>query len=849
MKNIGITKLLIAILITVKLICGSTITVPASAFEYHWESNETPEGIESYTPVDPIHIELLGDLKQVSHHSASLILKDQYNVYLHDDIKPAHAAALLNTFSAVSDRYDTVSYWAVVDRHIQNDIDIKIQGNIKEVEVSLFAFQYANPLLAKVDGVEGKVFSKRLHRAVLRFISDDGFNTERINRILNERYGVNTQVHDYVALTKHTTGEHSGRFEPFKPEELIYLISILEEFPEGMRKTEGLKYIIRRKDGAIHPLYPDAPAVAWPSAGYIEFMEDAFKGGNIHYIYRLIAHEKSHFLWAYTFDEQLKQDWITLGEWKQDDKGKWYTEQDTQFVSAYAHDHSPDEDMAESISYYIINPDKLRTHASAKYEFIQRRVMHGNRYISIIREDLTFEVYNLWPDYVYANRIKSVNITVEGDPKQDKHVHIEIELHKIPEANNMDAASSVHGLLTAEDGLPRNMSFYPVDNNGNRVKAGYRLVADLIFSKHVTHGYWFSGSLGIQDASFNVRYVAPNHFGWKLFIDNPLADNEPPVYVPNTVEMEVSKVFNDRGEPYNLLHVKWKAYDNYDMYPGGIICTLNNKTNNNVYSLWAGGGYWDKNTGYAHTYKHIPEYFPSGEYEVTQIIMADHVARETWVYFSGTVPNIPNESHERFAADEPAPTIYIRTATPDTDPPELDVNNIYVKAAPTNPEAPNGETSVEISFRMKDNISGPQQAVFYTRDPHGNVFQHIFDKLQNEGLQDGMYPDYDVTKWEQLNFKFLLPEGSAPGRWGITSCTVGDRAQNSTAYDFTEIVRFEVSDEQLQVGPDVNQDGEVNILDLVIVAKAFEEFDATADLNGDGKINILDLVIVVNSMS
>ena len=653
------------------------------------------------------------------------------------------------------------------------------------------------------------------------------------------------QVHDYMELTRHTTGEHSGRFEPFKPEELIYLISILEEFPEGMRKTEGLKYIIRRKDGMFHPLYPNAPAVAWPHAEYMEFMEGAFKGANIHYIYRLIVHEKSHFLWAYVFDDQLKQNWITLGEWKQDDNENWYTEQDIQFVSAYAHNYNPDEDMAESISYYIINPDKLRTHAPAKYEFIQQRVMHGNRYISIIREDLTFKVYNLWPDYVYANRIKSVDITVEGDPKEDKHIHIEIELHKISEANNMDAASSIHGLLTAEDGLPRHMSFYPVDNNGNRVKSGYRLVTDFVFSKHVTHGYWFSGSLSIHDSSSNARHISPKHFGWKLFIDNPLADNEPPVYIPNTVEMEVSKVANDKGEPYNLLHVKWKAYDNYDIQPGGVICTLNNKTYNNIYSLWLGGGNWDKNTGYAHTYKHIPEYFPSGEYEVTQIILQDHISRETSVYFSGTVPdNRPNENHAKFAADEPAPSIYIETTMPDTDPPELDVNNIYVKATPTNPEAPNGETDVEISFRMRDNISGPHQAVFYTRDPHGNVFQHIFDKHHN-----GMYPDYDVTEWEQLNFTFLLAEGSAPGRWGIASCTVGDRAQNSTAYDFTEIVRFEVADEELSVDPDVNQDGEVNILDLVIVAKGFEEFDAKADLNGDGKINILDLVIAAKSMN
>ena len=96
---------------------------------------------------------------------------------------------------------------------------------------------------------------------------------------------------------------------------------------------------------------------------------------------------------------------------------------------------------------------------------------------------------------------------------------------------------------------------------------------------------------------------------------------------------------------------------------------------------------------------------------------------------------------------------------------------------------------------------------------------------------------------------FLLPEGSAPGKWGIASSTVEDRAQNRTAYDFTEIVRFEVSGEQLPVDPDINQDGEVNILDLVVITKAFEEFDAKADLNDDGKINILDLIIAANSIN
>ena len=50
----------------------------------------------------------------------------------------------------------------------------------------------------------------------------------------------------------------------------------------------------------------------------------------------------------------------------------WSTTKQTEFVSAYAHGHNPNEDMAESISYYIVNPDKLRSRSPAKYEFIQK---------------------------------------------------------------------------------------------------------------------------------------------------------------------------------------------------------------------------------------------------------------------------------------------------------------------------------------------------------------------------------------------------------------------------------------------------------------------------------------------
>ena len=151
-------------------------------------------------------------------------------------------------------------------------------------------------------------------------------------------------------------------------------------------------------------------------------MESAFQGQSLEYIHRLILHEKAHFMWEHLFDNQLKQDWIEVGGWYEnpDDKDGWSTTKQLEFVSAYAHGINPNEDMAESISYYIVTPDRFRSRSPEKYEFIQSRIMHGTRYISKIREDLTFEVYNLYPDYVYPGKIVRLNVEVMGELEEDK---------------------------------------------------------------------------------------------------------------------------------------------------------------------------------------------------------------------------------------------------------------------------------------------------------------------------------------------------------------------------------------------------------------------------------------------
>ena len=129
------------------------------------------------------------------------------------------------------------------------------------------AFTYAEPLLAEIEGVRGRFFSKRLHHAVVRYVTDGGRDRRALKQILENRYGVSLDVPDYTELTRRTTKEHAGRFGEFKNEELIAIVSMFEEYPQGLHSTPGLQYLVRRLDGTPHPIHPTAPAVAWATEG------------------------------------------------------------------------------------------------------------------------------------------------------------------------------------------------------------------------------------------------------------------------------------------------------------------------------------------------------------------------------------------------------------------------------------------------------------------------------------------------------------------------------------------------------------------------------------------------------
>ncbi len=768
-----------------------------SSFVYHWEADQTTAGYEYAAHVNkPVEIDLFNQPITVADESAAIQLLHDYNIRLVDspsgDWTQEHAYRLLRTMRSIPqprrDSYDrqhlAPSDWILASDHVAQDIRVDITGGRQHVTVSEAAFANAAPRIALVEGKRGRYYSQRLHHALVRFVTANGTDERAFERILQERYGLTTRVPDYRALTAHTTGgEPPTRFQKFHSEEIVRLINMLEELPRGMHKIPELRFLVRRLNGTPHPVNPQAPAVAWPDDGYIEFMEDAFRTASDSQIHRLIIHEKAHFLWAHLFDDRLRQDWIELGGWYRNDNASsgWSTRKQTEFVSAYAHDENPNEDMAESIAYFVVNPDKLRSRSPAKYEFVRDRIMQGSVYLSRIREDLTFNVYNLFPDYVFPGKIRRVDIRVDGAPKDDKAVDVEIELH----ANDPVTEGATHAQIRifSEIGTWIDLGLHPVDNHGRRIPdrgAGIVLKGGFTLDKFAKAGYWAPDNIRLTDAHGNERLEGSEDFGWQLYIDNPLEDVSPPQYVEDTASLQLSSTMRN-GREVQLIHATWRVEEDKSMRDQWACFAMLNDTIPETYRVEEYGHY-DPQRGLCEVDFLMPHYMPSSVYSMNHIIMFDQARNTRGVYFTDPDHGLRPED---VVVDEPPQRIELVTANPDLMPPEIDVNRISVSATPVHPDAPDGETIVTVTYHVRDEGAGYRKAALYLRDPQG-IKHHQWAVHDWSDFFDG-----DPSEWTAYTETVVLPRGSAPGTWGLAEMTVWDKAGNIHRYDFTEIVHID----------------------------------------------------------
>lgn len=762
-----------------------------NTWTHSWHEDGSVSGYTttSYVNTPPV-VEFLGKKIVPSDVPSQAILKENYNIVLSNDNMPwtqEFAYRLLETLKTIPNRLGEggSTILALTNESITDDINVENIAGGQIVTISKDAFVYANPFLVTLDGVRGRFFSKRLHHALVKFVTDFGRDSYKVDLILSERFGCSINIPDIASLT----GEDAANFQSFYPSELTAIINMLEELPEGFHKTAQLKYLVRRQDGHRNPRYPEAAAVSWcMENGYIEFINaphlgvSAFGGNNEQFdTQRLILHEKTHFLWAFAFSDEIKNDWAEIGGWYRDpnagddpDAG-WSTTKTTEFVSAYAHAHNPNEDMAESVAFYLKDPEALRSRSLPKYEFIRDRIMHGTRYISHIPDHLTFEVLNLWPDYDYPGKIKSVNITVTGAPEEDKQLTFDIELNHTEGFD--DGASSAFTRIMSptfidEEGNKKgtylDLWFGPVDGNP------WHLRGTATISKYSKAGYWVPGDITVSDAVGNARYEGRNDCITNIYVNNPLEDLISPVYEKGSLRYELKDVEID-GHHEQLLSVKFNAYDNIGI--NGVYGGLYTGVASNHMPGW--NTIVDKENKTIEIQYRIRDYFYTTDYYISHISITDIGGLERDVRFS----NDPKH--------EPVQKIHITTPNPDYEHAEVDLNRIYVHAEPTHPEAPDGETKVDITFYARDNISGLATTGISLRDPQG--LMHFYWGTNGPSDASG-YFDGDPTAWRKYNTTIILPQGSAPGIWGVGEMNLRDLAFNDFTYNFVETLIFEPDD-------------------------------------------------------
>ena len=180
--------------------------------------------------------------------------------------------------------------------------------------------------------------------------------------------------------------------------------------------------------------------------------------------------------------------------------------------------------------------------------------MQGNFYISQIREDLTFEVYNLFPDYVFPGKIRKVDIRVTGAPEEDKTAHIEVELHALDRV--LEGATNVYMRIFSEVGTYVDVNLHP--RGVLRGRPDTVLSGEFTLSKFAKAGYWIPDEVAITDEHGNERFESINDFGWSLYVNNPLEDVTAPRYVRNSASLAKS-VETREGQEIQVIQASWQV--------------------------------------------------------------------------------------------------------------------------------------------------------------------------------------------------------------------------------------------------------------------------------------------------
>ena len=290
----------------------------------------------------------------------------------------------------------------IEDKRHKCGVNVYFDKGVKYASLSVDVFKYNS----KQRFYRRKsLFSKELEKALLCLSTDFGENKKRVESFLQSHFAIYLDTHNHLSLT----GEQVKSYKSFTPRErMILLHTLIDLSPLIKSRPSWTLYLLRRKkDFQTSHLSHSTTAqshILSRHKGYIEFTDEAFIGPESH-SKTIFIHEIMHFFVENIWQQNLLNQWANLGSWYRDrsDMDQWSTKEEKAFVSPYAHENNPTEDLVESIANYVVYPSYLKSIAPNKYRFIKDQFMKRIQYLNKIPSFLTFiidgsEKLNAFPE-------------------------------------------------------------------------------------------------------------------------------------------------------------------------------------------------------------------------------------------------------------------------------------------------------------------------------------------------------------------------------------------------------------------------------------------------------------------
>ena len=625
-------------------------------FHYWEESQGAGVAYSSFVAAPPAPIEGLTLTETArptyGQTAAEALLARHFSAYLEHDILPwtqEHAYRLLATYRRLLPSHAPdgnaestlpIIVWHLAGPPIVADVEPFTNRSteaILHVRLSTAAFASEADRIASTPEPRRRFFSLRLFQALGRALNFGEPARIPPAELLEERFGlVLTAANVPLTALPLEVDRSPERWQNFAAEETLTLLGWLGSMPEGLANPPpqdlsspgwssswGLTYLLRRKTGDDHPLYPQDGMIAWPGSGYLTLNDNAFTAEATPQPSRVFLHQLGHFLWWQRLSTEHRLAWLTLSGWYPQQAttsiacdswdGRYSDAQRAVLTSLvdrskaqraaaaladpakHSHRHavpvasepanpnwqacgsasdgapdstswlrdlvelytpdppadpsdlpieqnawSPEGEFAEALAYYLIDPNALRTQKPPHHDFIERVIMQTQRTEKQSAGVYALEPLRLFPHYVYAGKVRRIEVEARGAAAADKIITLRLALHTTHTNDSSPTECALEGELPSDcfpgavgvtgklhspcSTDPQNVLFEPSCGSSHCTELKTRP-----FVIPTTHcpGWWSLRQLQVLQNP-NAPLSTPqtpeaNDFGWRMYLSPPEA--------------------------------------------------------------------------------------------------------------------------------------------------------------------------------------------------------------------------------------------------------------------------------------------------------------------------------------